>query len=263
MRRSSSGPRSVPGTARSRVAVPDLGVRVDDRELDLVGVRPEVHEQLVDVVEDLRRPGIAAVDLVDRDDDRQVAGHRLLEHVAGLRQRPLGRVDEQQDRVDHQERALHLAAEVGVAGRVDDVEPDPGVVDGRLLGQDRDALLALEVARVHDPVDDGLVGAERAGLAEHRVHERGLAVVHVRHDGDVAEVGADRGGVLGEVRGRGVGHGRILLQIEWDGRLSHGMPDRGQRTARGILRPMARCRQAVSGSHAGAAMPPRGHALAS
>ena len=24
------------------------------------------------------------------------------------------------------------------------------------------------------------------------------------------------------VRGRGVGHGRILLQIEWDGRLSHG-----------------------------------------
>ena len=69
----------------------------------------------------------------------------------------------------------------------------PGVVDGRLLGQDRDALLALEVARIHDPVDHGLVGAEGAGLAEHRVHERGLAVVDVRHDGDVAEVGADRG----------------------------------------------------------------------
>ena len=174
-----------------------LGVGVDDRELDLVGVRAEIHEQLVDVVEDLGRAGIAAVDLVDRDDDRQVAGHRLLEHVAGLGQRPLGRVDEQEDRVDHQQRALHLAAEVGVAGRVDDVEPDPGVVDGRLLGQDRDALLALEVARIHDPVDHRLVRAEGAGLAEHRVHERGLAVVDVGHDGDVAEVGADRGGVAG------------------------------------------------------------------
>ena len=126
-----------------------------------------------------------------------MAGHRLLEHVAGLRQRALGGVDEQQDRVDHQQAALDLAAEVGVAGRVDDVEPDAGVVDGRLLGQDRDALLALEVARIHDPVDDGLVGAERAGLAEHRVDERGLAVVDVGDDGDVAQVGADRGGVAG------------------------------------------------------------------
>ena len=79
----------------------------------LVGA--EVHEQLVDVVEDLGRAGVAAVDLVDRDDDRQAARHRLLEDVAGLRQRALGRVDEQQHRVDHQQRALDLAAEVGVA----------------------------------------------------------------------------------------------------------------------------------------------------
>ena len=168
-----------------------LGVGVDDRELDLVRVGAEVHEQLVDVVEDLVRAGVAAVDLVDRDDDRQAAGHRLLEDVARLRQRAFGGVDEEQHRIDHQQRPLDLAAEVGVTGRVDDVEPDAGVVDRRLLGQDRDALLALEIARIHDPVDDRLVGAEGAGLAEHRVHERGLAVVDVRDDGDVAEVGAD------------------------------------------------------------------------
>ena len=49
-----------PGTSRSRVAVPELGVRVDDRELDLVLVGAEVHEQLVDVVEDLGRAGVAS-----------------------------------------------------------------------------------------------------------------------------------------------------------------------------------------------------------
>ena len=171
-----------------------LGVRVDDRELDLVLVGAEVHEQLVDLVEDLGRAGVAAVDLVDRDDDRQPAGHRLLEDVARLRQRALGGVDEEQHRVDHQQRALDLAAEVGVAGRVDDVEPDAGVVDGRLLGEDRDPLLALEVARVEDPVDERLVRAEGARLAEHRVDERGLAVVDVGDDRDVAQVGAGRGG---------------------------------------------------------------------
>ncbi len=61
---------------------------------------------------------------------------------------------------------------------------------GGVLGEDRDALLALEVAGVHDPVGDTfeLVGGERAGLAQHRVDERGLAVVDVRDDRDVAEV---------------------------------------------------------------------------
>ena len=44
-------------------------------------------------------------------------------------------------------------------------------------------------------------GAERAGLAEHRVDERGLAVVDVGDDGDVAQVGAGRGR-----SGGGVGH---------------------------------------------------------
>ena len=171
-----------------------LGVGVDDRELDLVLVRAEVHEQLVDVVEDLGRAGVRPVDLVERDDDRQAAGHRLLQDVAGLRQRAFGRVDEQQHAVDHQQAALDLAAEVGVARRVDDVQADVGVVDRRLLGQDRDALLALEVARVHDPVDDGLVRAERAGLAEHRVDEGGLAVVDVGDDGDIAQVVARAGG---------------------------------------------------------------------
>ena len=50
-------------------------------------------------------------------------------------------------------------------------------------------------------VDDGLVRAERAGLAEHRVDERGLAVVDVGDDRDVAHVVAGAGG-----HGDGVSH---------------------------------------------------------
>ncbi len=180
----------------------------------LVGA--EVHEQLVDVVEDLRRAGVGAVDLVEGHHDGQPPGHRLLQDVAGLRQRALGGIDEEQDRVDHQQRALDLAPEVGVSGRVHDVEPDVPVVDGRLLGQDRDALLALEVARVHDPVDDGLVGAERARLAEHRVDERGLAVIDVGDDRDVAQVGA-RGGGRGRTDDGGL--------RSWGGAVSHIVPE--------------------------------------
>ena len=82
------------------------------------------------------------------------------------------------------------------------------MVDGRLLGEDRDALLALEIHRVEDTVDDGLVGPERAGLAEHRVDERGLAVVDVGDDGDVADVGADGAGC-------GVGAAGTVRTVSW------------------------------------------------
>ena len=73
------------------------------------------------------------------------------------------------------------------------VVPDRGV-----LGQDRDALLTLQIHGVHDAVGDVGVLAEGAGLPEHGVDQRGLAVVDVGDDGDVAEVAA-----LDEVLGGG------------------------------------------------------------
>src|SRR5206468_3690335 len=55
-----------------------------------------------------------------------------------------------------------FGSEVRVARRVHDVDVDVAVVHGRVLGHDRDALLTLEVHRVHDPLGDGLVLAEEA-----------------------------------------------------------------------------------------------------
>ena len=165
-----------------------LGVGVDDRELDLLLVGVEVEEQLVDLVDHLGDARVGPVDLVHHEDHRQPGLQRLAQHEAGLGQRALGGVDQQQHAVDHRQPALHLAAEVRVAGRVDDVELRVAVPDGRVLGEDRDALLALQVGGVHHPVGHVLVLAEGARLPQHRVHERGLAVIDVGHDGHVAQV---------------------------------------------------------------------------
>ena len=94
------------------------------------------------------------------------ASSALRKHEPRLRQRPFARVDEQQHAVDHREAALDLAAEVGVAGRVDDVQRHVAVPHRGVLGEDRDALLALEVVRVHDALGDVLVGAEGARLPQ-------------------------------------------------------------------------------------------------
>ena len=176
------------------------GVRVDDRELDLVLVRVEVDEQLVDLVDHLGDARVRPVDLVDDEDHRQPRLERLAQDEARLRQRALGGVDQQQHAVDHRQPALDLAAEVGVARRVDDVELHAVVADRGVLGEDGDALLALEVHRVHDAVVDVLVGAEGAALPQHRVDQRRLAVVDVGDDGDVAEILAADGHGRREVR---------------------------------------------------------------
>jgi len=63
---------------------------------------------------------------------------------------------------------------------------DVVVVHGRVLGHDGDAALALEVDVVHHAVRDLLIDAVHPALPEQRIHERGLAVVDVGDDSEVA-----------------------------------------------------------------------------
>ena len=185
---STSGFRSSARSSAVEAGLSGARVRVDDREVDLRLVGVEIEEELVHLVDDFLRACVVTIDLVDDEDDREPRLERLAEDEARLRQRPFARVDEEQDTVDHRQSALDLAAEVSVAGRVDDVQLDVADADGRVLGEDRDALLPLEVHRVHDALVDVLVLTEGPGLPEERVDERRLAVIDVGDDRDVAKV---------------------------------------------------------------------------
>src|SRR3990170_4300113 len=134
--------------------------------------------------------GAGAVDLVDDHDRAVAAAQRLPEHELRLRHGAVDRVDQEQDAVDHVHDPLHLAAEVGVARRVDDVDLHVAVDDSGVLGEDRDPPLTLERVRVHHALRELLVLAEDATLPEHRVDERRLPVVDVGDDRDVADVDA-------------------------------------------------------------------------
>ena len=118
-------------------------------------------------------------------DAREAERQALLSTKRVCGQRALGRVHEQQHAVHQAQRALDLAAEVGVAGRVDDV-------DLRARGSVTAVFLAMMVmpfsrSRSFESITRSmtLVRAEDARLAEHEVDEGGLAVVDVGHDGHV------------------------------------------------------------------------------
>ncbi len=196
---SNSGRRFSPGLVQIGRRRSQLGVGVEHGKVELIFARVEIDEQVVNLVQHLLRARVGPVDLVDHQNRRQLGFQRLAQHVAGLRQRTFAGIDQQHHAVDHLQRALHLAAKIAVAGRVDDIDLDLGRVpgvgrgmieDGGVFGQDGDAALALQLVGIHHPLDMGLVGAEGAALVQHGVHQRGLAVVNVGDDGDVANTRA-------------------------------------------------------------------------
>ena len=120
---SNSGRRFLPSSSLSSRS-PSLRIGVDDGEIELILGRIEIDEQVVDLVEYFRNTGVGPVDLVDDDDRRQLGLQRLHQHVARLRERTLAGVHQQHDAVYDLQSALDLAAEVAVAGSVDDIDFD-------------------------------------------------------------------------------------------------------------------------------------------
>src|SRR5579883_2119940 len=181
---------------KSRVLIVDLemsdagfGVRIDDGKLGLLVGRAQIEKEIEDFVDDFFRTGIFAIDLVDYDDRAQIELQRFSQHETSLRHDAFGRVHQEQHALHHLQHALDLAAEIRVAGRIDDVQLDVAVVDRRILREDGDAALALERIRIHHASLDALPLTENAALTQHLIDERGLAVIDVRNDRDVTNIG--------------------------------------------------------------------------
>ena len=188
---------------------------VDRVEIELVVGGAEAIEQVEGLVEHPVRARAGTVDLVDHDDRLEAHRERLLGHEARLRHRAVHRVDQDQYRVDHRQHALDLAAEVGVARGVDDVDAVFLAVgrlpaDRGVLGKDRDAAFLFQVVAVHHPLGGDRALAEGAGLLEQLVDEGGFAVVDVGDDGDVAEL-FDGHGMRRAGTGRTVCEGSPIL----------------------------------------------------
>ena len=131
------------------VAVEGRGV--DDREVELLVSRAEVVEEVEHLIHDPVRAGAGTVNLVDYDNGLQAVLECLLGNESGLGHRSVNRVHQEEDGVDHREHALHLAAEVGVARGVDDVDPVVLPVDCGVLREDGDSSFPFNVVGIHDP----------------------------------------------------------------------------------------------------------------
>ena len=176
-------------------AGPVLGAREDDLlARDRQHVLQLVHDRL-----GVRR---RQVDLVEDRDQREVLAQGEVDVGERLRLDALGRVDDEDRALAGLQAVADLVGEVDVAGRVDEVQAvdqavPRGVLEPRRAGLDRDALLALEVHRIED-LARHLPRVDRVGHLEQAIGERGLAVIDVGDDREVAQA------VLGDGHGAGV-----------------------------------------------------------
>ena len=157
-------------------------------KLELVVGSAQVGHEVQAVVVCLLGVSARTVDLVDDNHDLEAGVDSVTQHETGLGHGALKGIDQQQGAVGHTQHALDLAAKVGVARGVDDVDLNVLVLDRDVLGENRNAALALLVVRIQDAVLDLLVGTEGVRGTQELVDHRRLAVVDVGDDGDVPQI---------------------------------------------------------------------------
>ncbi len=165
-----------------------LGRTVNHGEIKLLLRGVEVAHEVEHHFVHLFGAAVGLVHLVHHHDGLQTNLQSLLQHEARLRHWPFESVDEEQAAVGHVEHAFHLTAEVAVARSVDDVDFRVLVANGNVLREDGYAALAFKVVVVENEFAGVLVLAKKVSCQKHLVHERRLAVVYVRNDGNVANV---------------------------------------------------------------------------
>ena len=160
---------------------------------DTHGIIGRDRQVILDLGLDLIGMGRGQVDLVDGRHNVQIGVHGERRIGDGLRLDTLGGIDDEHRALAGGQRTRDLIGKVHVARRIDEVELIRLAVVGVIghangIGLDRNAALALDIhgveqLRLHVALVNGM------GELEDAVTDRGLAMVDVRNNRKVADVG--------------------------------------------------------------------------
>ncbi len=147
-----------------------------------------VDEEIEGLVHHFLGAGGGAVDLVDHDDGFMAFFQCLAQYKTSLRHGAFHCIHQEEHAINHVHDAFHFTTEIGMAGRIDDIDGDAVVLDAGILGKDGDATLSLQVIGIEHAFGKLLVLMEDVGLAQHAIDQGRLAVVDMGNDGDVADI---------------------------------------------------------------------------
>src|SRR5262249_4972094 len=146
------------------------------------------NKEVIDLIQDFLDACIRPIDFIDHDDGRKFRFEGLHQHVASLRQRSFTGIDQEDDAVHHFQSTFHLAAEIAVTRRIDNVDFDAAITDSRCLRKDGDSPLAFEIIGIHNAFHNLFIGSENTALPKHGVNKGGLTMINVGDDGYVSNL---------------------------------------------------------------------------
>ena len=158
---------------------------IEHREFQLFA-GAKVNEEIVDFVEHFPGAGVLAVNFIDDHNKGKFGVQGFTQDKTGLRERPFSGINQENGPIHHAERPFHFAAEIGVAGSIDDVDLDVIPSNSAVFRGNGNAAFALQIHAVHDALGL-LVGPEYTALAEQAVYQGGLAVVNMGYDGNITD----------------------------------------------------------------------------
>ena len=128
---------------------PALGQVIGAAEIPGLADRPDhgrsvQRQDFLDLIEQVERLTGLAVELVDEGDDRNVAQPADLEELARACLDALGGVDDHDRGIDRRQRAIGVVGEILVAGRVEQVEDRPLILEGHHRGDDGNTARTLD-----------------------------------------------------------------------------------------------------------------------
>ncbi len=111
-----------------------------------------------------------------------------MQHKTGLGHWAFKGIDQQQNPIGHIQDAFHLAAKIGVAGGVDDVDFNILVNHRYVFGNNGDPAFAFQVVVVQNQIPFVFAIAEKLAMMHDFVHQRGFSVIDVGNNGNVPDV---------------------------------------------------------------------------
>src|ERR1051325_9639729 len=100
-----------------------LCARINDWKIELLVSCFQLDKKIENHVDDLMRPCIFSIDLVDDNDRFELVFQGLTQHETGLGLRAIMSIDDEQHAIDHFHDPFHFTTEIGVTRCVDNVDP--------------------------------------------------------------------------------------------------------------------------------------------
>ena len=157
-------------------------------ELKLLIGCAKVHHKVKRIVDNSLWTSAVAVNLVNNHHDRKTCINGVTQNKARLWHRTLSCIDQQKRTVSHLQNTLYLAAEVGVARGINNVNLDALVLNRDILCQNSNSALTLLIVGVQNSLLNLLILAECIGCFKHLVNHGGFTVVNVGDDSNISDV---------------------------------------------------------------------------